>query len=213
MDSYIEIKSLGKSFGNRPVIADLNARISRGNCCVVAGPNGSGKSTLLKVICGLLKPDSGQVGFVLSGRKISPHFLFRHIGLTAPDLNLYAKLTVYENLLFFARLREVNNWDQRIAELIDFFQLEHFASQQLSCLSTGIKQRLKLASALVHDPGFLILDEPGAGLDQTGKMIISKVVDHQLKKGITVIATNDEEEVKKYGSEIINLDPSSRPGC
>jgi len=212
MDSYIEIKALSKSFDNKPVIVDLNWRIDQGKCCMVAGPNGSGKSTLLKMICGLLQPKEGRVDFILAGKKIKPHVLFRYVRLTSPDLNLYGKLTVFENLVLFARLRDVQNWKKKITELLDFFELEKFAFQQFSCLSTGIKQRLKLASALVHEPLFLVLDEPGAGLDHTGKLMIYKVLDQQLKKGLAVMATNDEEEVKKYGSETIRLNPFSQPG-
>lgn len=205
METKIELISLSKSYGDKTVIRDLNRVFEHNMSCVITGPNGSGKTTLLKLISGLLRPTDGRVELCLKGEKIPQKAVRKHVGLVSPDLNLYDRLTALENLSFFAKLRGFVCGPDRISELLETFQLLDCADRAVAHFSSGMKQRLKFAFAFLHRPLFLLLDEPGAGLDGEGKALVRIMVAEQKKRGIVVIATNEPEEVDEHGQEVIDL--------
>ncbi|MGI8923580.1 MAG: ABC transporter ATP-binding protein [Fimbriimonadales bacterium] len=179
---------LGKRFGARWVFRRLEFCVAQGECLLVTGVNGSGKSTLLRVLVGLETPSEGQMES--SG--------FR-IGYTAPDLRLYPSLNGAEHMELAAKLR---GSDTRV-DLLEEVGLPG-AVGPTSSYSTGMRARLKLALALQASPDLLILDEPGAGLDESGRSLLDGVIQAQKGRGAVIVATNDPLE-RRYGDLELRL--------
>lgn len=187
---------LSRSFGPRRIFGPLSFEVQPGHVLGVAGANGSGKTTLLKTLCGLLRPTTGTVHLEGSAR-LTPREAPLLIGWVAPDLNLYAELTPAENLSFFARVAgrpAALPWiEERIRGVgLDPTRLRGATTRSLS---TGMRQRLKLAFATLADPPVLLLDEPSSNLDEPGRAIVMKVVAEQRQRGLAVIASNDPRDL------------------
>jgi heme exporter protein A len=200
----IELQSVNKSFGHRQVLHNINVELSSKNALVITGPNGSGKSTLIKLICGLLKPTSGQIILTNNGQIIA-HENYRHyLGLVAPYLELYDQLSAYENILFFARLYRIQNIKTNISILFEKLNLNGYEREQVKTYSSGMKQRLKYVFALLSRPEILLIDEPTTNLDQDGIKRIYRIMEEQRKQGILIYTTNDKQDIKS-GDKIIEL--------
>ena len=176
-----------RSYGARRVFGPLSLEVSPGRVLGIAGPNGSGKTTLLRTLAGLIRPSSGTVRLDGEDPRDVPH----RIGWVAPDLALYGELSAAENLTFFA---EVAGRSVSVAERLEDVGLAN-RSDPSGALSTGQRQRLKLAFALLADPPFLLLDEPTSNLDEAGRAIVMKVVAAQRRRGAAVIASNDARDL------------------
>jgi len=163
----------------------------------VAGPNGAGKTTLVKTLAGLLRPSSGDVVLELPGGHRAPRDAPLSIGWAAPDLALYGELTFAENLAFFARVSGLALSAAAIDERIEAVGLSpsRIAMTYSRFLSTGQRQRLKLAYATLNDPPLLFLDEPSSNLDEAGRAVVMKVVAEQRLRGMCVIASNDPRDL------------------
>ncbi|MFI5120983.1 MAG: ATP-binding cassette domain-containing protein [Thermoanaerobaculia bacterium] len=193
-------ENLSRSFGRR-AFGPVSFSVESGRVLGVAGENGSGKTTLLKVLVGLLRPSGGTTKIFLEGEESAgghePRDVPWRIGWVAPDLSLYGELTAEENLTFFERVRGLVPAPGRARALLEGVGLppESHSNKTLSSLSTGQRQRVKLAFATLHEPDLLFLDEPGANLDEAGRSIVQKVVAAQRLRGITVIASNDPRDL------------------
>jgi len=214
MECIIELHKVTKKYGRRTVFKALSGRFVPGKSYVISGPNGSGKSTLLRIICGLLRPSSGEVQLQVEGRSIKETCeRGTYIGYLSPELNLYDRLTAFENLAFFASLKGLAVDESYIEELLERVQLERFTHLATGTFSSGMKQRLKLAFALLHRPPVLILDEPTTNLDDRGKKLVAELIGEQRHRGMAIIASNEPGEVEKYGQEIYSLgDEAEIPG-
>lgn len=171
----------------------LSIQLQAGRVLGVAGANGSGKTTLLKTVAGLLRPTSGSVQLEEGATSRPTRDVPERIGWFAPDLALYGELTPAENLTFFARLAgrasDRATTDARLAAVgLDPKRVAELPSR---ALSTGQRQRLKLAYATLHEPALLLLDEPGANLDAAGREVVRLVVEAQRAHGAVMIASND----------------------
>jgi heme exporter protein A len=186
-------EGLSRSFGSRKIVGPLTFSLENGRVLGVAGENGSGKTTLLRVLAGLIRPSSGRVVFEENGTSLAPRDAAHVLGWCAPDLSLYGELTAEENLDFFERVRGRTSTPDRARALLGEVGLppESHSKKSLSSLSTGQRQRVKLAYATLHDPGVLLLDEPGANLDEAGRAVVQRIVASQRSRGITIIASND----------------------
>ena len=198
----LDLRDISKSFGPRDVFSGINISIESG-CLVVAGPNGSGKSTLLRIIAGLLAPTSGEVVFKRDGRRVAAELQRDIVGLVAPDLALYDELSATENLRFFARVRGLRKTDDELRMALGRLGLEGREDDRLGAYSSGMRQRVKYAFSLVHDPPVLLLDEPSANLDEAGIAAMDSIINER-RRGIVVLATSDASELR-YGDRVLQL--------
>ncbi|HMQ69258.1 MAG TPA: ABC transporter ATP-binding protein [Ignavibacteria bacterium] len=208
----IEIKceNLSKSFSGKNIFKGFSYNFTSGSSAVITGRNGSGKSTLVKVISNLIQPSKGSISVKIKDKQIPGTDYFRYTGLVSPYLNLYDELTGFENLTFFYELKsDGKSAGSEKNEKIDFYlnkvNMYERRNDVIRTYSTGMKQKLKIAFALMNQPEILILDEPGSNLDKEGKDLIKNVCDEQKEKGLLILATNNERE-KEYCSEVINIE-------
>jgi len=193
-------ENLSRSFGRR-AFGPVSFRVETGRVLGIAGENGSGKTTLLKTLAGLLRPSGGSAKIFLEGEEATggrePRDVMSRIGWCAPDLSLYGELTAEENLIFFEKVRSRVGGPAIARALLAEVGLPEssYSKKALGALSTGQRQRVKLAFATLHEPDLLLLDEPGANLDEAGRSIVQKVVAGQRLRGITVIASNDPRDL------------------
>lgn len=193
-------EKLCRSFGPRRVFGPLSFATAPGKVLGVAGANGSGKTTLVKVLVGLIRPSSGS--FWLEdderpGGRLPVRDAGGSIGWCAPDLSLYGELTPAENLEFFARVagRPIprEEAERRIAGV--GLDPKRLRSTRTRFLSTGQRQRVKLAYSVLGSPAVLFLDEPGSNLDEAGHRAVEAIVVEQRERGSVVLATNDPVEL------------------
>lgn len=200
----LKVSGIGKHYGETLLFKDISFQLNRGDVLAITGWNGSGKSTLLRIIAGLVKPSAGQVGMFFNNEPIPRESRRRFVGMVAPALSLYDELTGLENMEFFCRVRGVACNPHDCLEIIDRVGLTEHAAKMCRDYSSGMKQRLKLAQALLHKPPLLLLDEPGCNLDSKGIKVVEEIVSKQRRLGMTVIASNEKREAE-YANRIINL--------
>jgi heme exporter protein A len=160
----------------------------------VTGRNGSGKSTLLKILAGLLRASGGALEMIVAGLAVPPVSRRLHVGFASPELTFYDELTVGENLVFAAEATGISDPWGRMREAIERVGLGPRASDRVAALSSGMKQRLRIAFALLGRPPVLLLDEPSSHLDDDGRARVERVLEEQRRSGLVMIATNDERE-------------------
>ncbi|MBI5559146.1 MAG: ABC transporter ATP-binding protein [Deltaproteobacteria bacterium] len=186
----IEITNLGKSFGSgrkkNQALLDLSLSIEQGEVFGFLGPNGAGKSTTIKLLLRFLKPDSGSLRIM--GRTVGQDEFRHKIGYLSEFPVFYDHLTARETLLLSGRLSGMSRQaiDQRIPMLLDRMNLTEAANRRVGGFSKGMKQRLGMANALVHDPEVLIFDEPMSGLDPVGRHQIKKLIAELKQEGKTI---------------------------
>ncbi|MEO5879030.1 MAG: ATP-binding cassette domain-containing protein [Candidatus Eisenbacteria bacterium] len=160
----------------------------------VTGPNGSGKSTLLRVLAGLLRPAAGRSELSVSGRGY-PAPERRHVtGWCSPELQFYAELTVRENLRFAAEARGLDDPDACVMASVEAIGLTGRLDDRAAALSSGLRQRLRLAFAILGDPPVLLLDEPGSHLDEPGRARLAGLLARRRETARVLMATNDSRE-------------------
>ncbi|HTR80689.1 MAG TPA: ABC transporter ATP-binding protein [Bacteroidota bacterium] len=201
-------KPLSKSFHRRLIFEDISFSLKERQSLAITGKNGSGKSTIAKIICGLLSPDKGSIQCSVAGKEISSEDLFNHIGFVSPYINLYDEFSGIENLVLIGNIRgiPVDKMSQA-DDLLKRFGLFDRRNDEVHGYSSGMKQRLKYAAALLHHPEILVLDEPTANLDAEGIGVVREAMRAQLQTGILIIATNDEDDLEFAGARI-DLDRS-----
>ena len=200
----MEVKNLEKWFGKRKVFDKIDFSLREKNSLAITGRNGSGKTTLLKILCGLIRPTKGEVLITLEGKKLSKEEWGNYLGLVMPDLELYGELTALENLSILSRIRGWNPDRDKLKEKIAQVGLKAREDDLVFSFSSGMKQRLKYAFALLSEPKILILDEPTANLDEEGVSLVTEMITQQKQRGILILATNEKSDLK-YGDQIIQL--------
>ncbi len=185
-------------FGRNLLFSGITVDLKTGTSLVILGPNGSGKTTLLNILSGLLKPSRGSVQFTINTSETGGDTVTRFIGYVGPALQLYDDLTGMENIYFACRHRE----HERIHELMERFSLYSERNKLVHHYSSGMKQRLKIISALINDPPVLAFDEPGTNLDDNGKEQLHSLITSVLSDRLLLIATNDREEAGLCSQEL-----------
>ena len=193
----IDVTSLSKSYSGRKVVDDVSIQVEHGKICGFLGPNGSGKTTTLRMLCGLLTPDAGS-GTCLGLDIISDaSAIKRQTGYMTQRFSLYEDLTLDENLMFAARVHGLDNRPARVTQALDRLGLTARRAQLAGTLSGGWKQRLALASATLHEPKLLLLDEPTAGVDPKARRTFWDEIHALSREGLTVLVSThymDEAE-------------------
>jgi heme exporter protein A len=198
----LEARDLGHDYGARRGLATIRFSVSGPGTVAVTGANGSGKSTLLRILAGLLRPSRGASVLTLEGAVLAPPQRRRDVGYAAPDLAFYEEFTVRENLAFAAEARGMAGREQAVRAALECVELATRSEDRVAALSSGMRQRLRLAFALLHRPAVLLLDEPGSHLDDSGRAVVERIIARQSAQGLVLIATNDERESKLAGERI-----------
>jgi heme exporter protein A len=197
MEKYsLHVEYLRKDFNRKNVFWDISFELNSGQSIAITGRNGSGKSTLVKILSGVLSATSGKVVLEYGGYEIPADERHRYVGFVSPYLQLYDEFSALENLTLCASLRGQTYNGSRGEELLGLVNLSSRKNDIVRTYSSGMKQRLKYAFALLHKPQILILDEPAANLDTEGIEMLRRVMKMQCEKGILVIATNDSDDVR-----------------
>ncbi len=191
---HIKAEKLSKRFGGIKVFKNLEFNLSTGESMAVVGPNGSGKSTLLQVMMGTFTATKGKVSYYNDDKLMDDDQVRAGISLVSPYLNLYDQLSAEENLKFFTTVAGNNVTGKEIESLLEKVGLSGRGMDLVGTYSSGMKQRLKYAVAIVKNPAFLFLDEPTSNLDEDGKKIVFDIVEEFRKKSIVIVATNEKEE-------------------
>lgn len=190
-------ENLTKKYSGKPVFKDLSFSLSSGESAVIVGRNGSGKSTLMKIISGIISPSGGSLTYLDNGRVLERGAVRKLAGFVSPYLNLYDELSAAENLRLFSGLKSNSSGEDedRLSHYLNFVGLFERRNDEVKEYSSGMKQKLKIAFAMLHEPRVLMMDEPRSNLDRDGISIIEKVAEKQKEKGILIIATNDEDDL------------------
>ena len=203
----IEVINLKKNYDKKVAVNNLNFQIQKGEIIGLLGPNGCGKTTTIAMILGLLKPTSGQV--IINGKNIEKEriYLLNQMNFISPYVELPKKLTVKENLEVYARLYGVKKINYKIKTLSDQLRLNDFLNKKTGELSSGQKNRISLAKALINDPEILLLDEPTASLDpETGDYIRSFIENYCSNKKISILlASHNMNEVERLCNKIMMM--------
>ncbi len=193
----IDVHGLVKSFDGRTVVHDLTLQVAKGQIYGFLGPNGSGKTTSIRMLCGLLKPDSGSgtcLGFDVIRETDQ---IKKQVGYMTQKFGLYEDLTIQENLQFVARVFGLDNRTRRVADALERLGLSQRRNQLAGALSGGWKQRLALAACMLHEPKLLLLDEPTAGVDPKARRDFWDQIHVMAAQGITILVSThymDEAE-------------------
>lgn len=192
----INISSLTKSFGKIHALDNLNLDIEKGELLGIIGPNGAGKTTAIRIICGILKPDSGDV--VVDGHSVlkSPIKVKSMIGYLPEEPNLYERFKARDLLKYFGELYGVpkNILDDRIMELLKLVGMEKRADHRINTFSKGLRQRVGIARALIHDPPIIIFDEPTMGLDPATSLAIRSFIESLKGEKTIILCTHYMDE-------------------
>lgn len=199
----IRLQSLTKNYGKFTAVNAIDLKVDPGEIFGFLGPNGAGKTTTLKMMAGLLRPTSGSV--LIGGYDVrkQPLEAKRITGFIPDRPYLYEKLTAVEFMLFVARLYDVSGPGERIRELLALFGLSDWSGELIENFSHGMKQRLVMASALLHGPRVLVVDEPMVGLDPRGARLVKDLFRDLASRGATIfLSTHTLEIVEKMCTRV-----------
>jgi ABC-2 type transport system ATP-binding protein len=207
----LEVRNLGKFYSGIPAVKDVNFTVHRGNILGLLGPNGSGKSTTVSMITSLLEPTTGRV--FLDGQPIddAPLEYKARIGYVPEEAHLYTYLTGPEYLELVGQLRGIapRVLQEKIDAFMRIFGLEDDRYSQMSAYSKGMRQKILISAALLHDPEIIVLDEPNAGLDVTSSLVLRSLVQELAAAGkMIVYSSHVLEIVEKVATDVLILHDS-----
>ena len=205
----IEVENLNKQFDNILAVKNINVKINKGSIVGLLGPNGCGKTTTIGMILGLIKPTSGTVS--INGQNIENENnrtkILEKVNFISPYVELPKKLTVEENLKVYGKMYGVKDLKDKISDLMKNLNLLEFGKRKTGELSSGQKNRVSLAKALINDPEILLLDEPTASLDpDVGDYIRTYIEGFASKRGTTILlASHNMNEVERLCSKVMMM--------
>jgi sodium transport system ATP-binding protein len=185
----VNVDRLEKTLGKSNVLRGISFEANSGEIFGLLGPNGAGKTTTLRIICTLLAPDSGSVQVLGFDTRRAPEEVRRRVGVVTAEIGVYARLSARENIAYFAELSGVldGELDRRVDAVIDRLDMGSFAKQRAESLSSGQKQKVAIARAIVHDPEILMFDEPTSNLDVLASREIRDFMGESRGRGKCVI--------------------------
>src|SRR3972149_3551403 len=198
-----------KSFGLTRAVDGLSLTVSAGEIYGLVGPDGAGKTTTMRLLCGALRPDSGAAAIYGYDLTTNPELAREQTGYLAQRFSLYGDLTAMENLRFFAEVRGLRgaDWRPRTLEILDFVGLAEFADRRAEQWSGGMKQKLGLATALVHRPKVLLLDEPTGGVDPVTRQDFWQLLIGIVgREGVSVLISTPYMDEASRGTRVGFLD-------
>ena len=207
MKNLVEVKNIKKNYGKIEAVKGITFNIKQDEILGLLGPNGSGKTTTIGMLLGLLKPTSGEIfinGQKLEGNRIE---ILEQINFISPYIELPKKLSVKQNLTVYGKLYKINNINERIEFLSEKLRLEGLLNNITGELSSGQKNRVSLAKALINEPKVLLLDEPTASLDpEVGDFVRSFLEDYKKEKKISILlASHNMNEVTRLCKSILMM--------
>lgn len=210
----IALDNVSKSLGGRHILNGISFVVERGDVFGYLGPNGAGKTTTIRVLMGLFRPDSGQA--LIMGKNAGSDEARQSVGFVLEADGLYENMTAYENLDYYSRIYGLSSDSRgrRIDELLEPAGLSDRARDKISSYSKGMRQRLALARAMLHEPDLLILDEPTAGLDPTGQIEVRQTIVDLAERGKTVfLSSHNLDEVQRICNRIALIDKGEIKLC
>ena len=207
MSNSIEVINLSKTYKSKKAVNNINFKINENEIIGLLGPNGCGKTTTIGMILGLLKPTSGKVlinGLDIEKNKIS---ILHKMNFISPYIELPKKLTVRQNLIVYGKLYNIQNVNDQIKYLSNKLRLDTLLDKITGELSSGQKNRVSLAKALINNPTVLLLDEPTASLDpETGDFVRTFLENYKKEKKISLLlASHNMDEVKRLCSSVLMM--------
>jgi len=204
----LRLRGLRKSFGDVEAVRDLSLQVRRGEVFGFLGPNGAGKTTTIRMLCGLLGCDDGEVQLNGTNLREAPREFRRRIGLCPQELVIWETLTCLEQLTFVGTLYDLPRKDarRRALELLHALGLSDRSDRLARTLSGGMKRRLNLALALVHDPDLLVLDEPQAGLDPQSRIMVREYIQSLAGKKTVLLTTHEMDEADRLAHRLGIID-------
>lgn len=206
MNPAINIKNVKKTLDSREILKDISLTIEKGDIFGYLGPNGAGKTTTIRILLGLLQSDSGNIEIL--GQDIEMRETRKRIGFVLDSDGLYDNMTAGENLVFYSRIYGMSGTEGIISKLAKIVGLEKRINDRVSTYSRGMRQRLALARAMVHNPDVLILDEPTSGVDPSGQIEIRQLminIAHNESKTI-FLSSHNLDEVQRICNRIALID-------
>ncbi len=207
MKNLVEVKNLKKNYGLKEAVKNISFSIKENEILGLLGPNGSGKTTTIGMLLGLLKPTNGEI--LVDGKKIEDNRIeiLKKINFISPYIELPKKLTVKQNLIVYCKLYNVLNIKKRIEYLVEKLKLEDLLNNVTGELSSGQKNRVSLAKALINNPSVLFLDEPTASLDpEIGDYVRSFLESYKKEKKISILlASHNMSEVTRLCKKVLMM--------
>jgi ABC-2 type transport system ATP-binding protein len=200
-EPIIVLSEVKKGLGTRAILKGVTFQVERGDIFGYLGPNGAGKTTTIRIMLGLLAPDSGTIRVL--GQDIAIDETRRRVGFVLEMDGLYDNMTARENLVYYGRIYGVADAASRVRQLLEQVQLADREKDKVGTYSKGMRQRLALARAMLHDPEVLILDEPTAGVDPSGQIEVRQVILDMAKHGKTILlSSHNLDEVQRICNRI-----------
>jgi sodium transport system ATP-binding protein len=191
---HIDVQDIHKHFGPVHAVNGVSFQAGAGEICGVLGPNGAGKTTTLRLLATTLRPDAGTASIFGHDIRREPEAVRRSIGMLTASIGLYPRLTARENVAYFARLCGMSEGQitRRIAALFRLLEMESYADRRTDNFSTGMKQKVAIARAIVHDPPIMIFDEPTSGLDVLGARTVVEFIQRCRAEGKCVLLSTHQ---------------------
>lgn len=201
----IEIQNLSFSYINQPIFSNINEKIALGEKISLVGNNGSGKTTLLKLICTLLKPQSGSIRYVDPKYEHNHQTVRKMIGVSLDDSHLLHHFSVAENLRLYQKLYEGSSSYDKIANWLDRFRLQTHRETPIQYLSQGEQKKVSLIKSLLHNPTIIVLDEPTNSLDDESKIVLSEILKSTGSDRLVIVSTHDHQWAKTWSTREMKI--------
>jgi ABC-2 type transport system ATP-binding protein len=208
-ETALEVRNLVRYYGDLLAVDDLTLQVRKGEVFGFLGPNGAGKTTCIRMMCGLLRPTSGEV--LINGERIGPvgrKSQHARVGICPQEIVLWNKLTCYEQLVFMGRMYDVPGHQarQRADKLLDRIGLKEKRNKLAATLSGGMKRRLNVIMALVHEPEIVVFDEPEAGLDPQSRVLVRDFIQQMSAEKTVIFTTHNMDEAERISDRVAIID-------